>query len=650
MRDKFIFLQPKVNTPVLFLIFNRPEVSLQVFEAIRQARPCRLFIAADGPRSDRPEEAALCQETRELIDSRIDWPCEVHRLYRDQNLGCKEAVSSAINWFFSMVEEGIILEDDTLSNGSFFRFAETMLERYRDDDRVMHISGNNYQFGRIRGDGGYYASKSTHIWGWATWRRAWAHYDVTMSDFPAGWASAIHEEGLDQESWEWWRMAFENVKSGLVDTWDFQWQYAVIKNGGISLMPQSNLVKNIGIGSGATHTHTHTVHSRVSAVEQEDFSEPSKLPIYPEAEFFDFQRVVKNRRPPARFSTYADSGYAERLVALLLSARKYHPDASWTILALDRQIELLVSRALPQTHIQWIHLEQLEESYPRLKSVRSTRSKWDGYLTARCHFIHFMTSFLEEGEGLICLDADFCFFSGIEELEEELENSEIGITPHRFSKRIQSSIRYGIFNAGVTFFRKTPEALRCLEDWCQQCIECCSAELTETSYTDQKYLNAWPERYGNLKIIQNPGVNAAPWNIQGAGLIRGSDGWLIRGKKLSLYHFHGLREITPGGYYHGLALYKTFLSDDLRVAIYEPYIELINSARKQLANSSPVTLLPLPTGVDSTQKGAYESMLWSANELAALTDSLTWQTYCKKNPFESGVDFLRSVYRWLKKW
>jgi len=351
-----------------------------------------------------------------------------------------------------------------------------------------------------------------------------------------------------------------------------------------------------------------------------------------------------------KFITYADSGYAERLIALLLSAIKYHPDSHWIILALDKEIEPLVSKGLPEFKIKWVDLDQLEEIYPRLKFVRSIRSKWDGYLTARCHFVHFVTSSLEKGEGVICLDADICFFSSIDELEEELENSEIGITPHRFSIKIRSSIRYGIFNAGITFFRNSPEAIRCLEDWCQKCIECCSSELTEKSYTDQKYLNTWPERYKGVKIIQNLGINAAPWNIRGPALSQEADGWRILGKKLCLYHFHGLREITPSGYYHGLAIYKTLLTEDIRTAIYEPYIELINSARKLLSISSPVTLLPLKTGLDSTQKGAYESKIWAANELAVLTDSLTDRAYHRKNLVGLGIEKLLSIYRWIRGW
>ena len=123
------------------MVFNRPDTTKQVFETIRKARPAQLFVAADGPRENRPDEAEKCAEVRRIVDNGIDWDCKVHRLYRDKNLGCKIACSSAIDWFFEHVDEGIILEDDTLPHPTFFQFCEELLKRYRDDERIMLISG-----------------------------------------------------------------------------------------------------------------------------------------------------------------------------------------------------------------------------------------------------------------------------------------------------------------------------------------------------------------------------------------------------------------------------------------------------------------------------------------------------------------------------
>jgi len=181
MRDKFVPPVPPI-TPVLFLIFNRPNTTQKVFNAIRQAKPKQLFVAADGPRKGKEGEKEKYEQAREIIEQ-VDWNCEVRTLFREKNLGCKIAASSAIDWFFENVDEGIILEDDCLPSQSFFRFCQELLEYYRDDTRIMMISGNNFQFGKVRGEGSYYFSKYAHVWGWATWRRAWKHYDVNMKNF-----------------------------------------------------------------------------------------------------------------------------------------------------------------------------------------------------------------------------------------------------------------------------------------------------------------------------------------------------------------------------------------------------------------------------------------------------------------------------------
>ena len=164
---------------VLFIIFNRPETTKKVFSAIRAYRPERLFVAADGPRPGRPDDQEKCAAARALVQ--CDWPCEVHTRCLDANAGCRDAVSGGVGWFFEQVDEGIVLEDDCLPCPDFFRFAEAALERYRGDERVMHISGVNFQ---VRPAGAYF-STIPHIWGWASWRSAWRHYDVGMADFPA---------------------------------------------------------------------------------------------------------------------------------------------------------------------------------------------------------------------------------------------------------------------------------------------------------------------------------------------------------------------------------------------------------------------------------------------------------------------------------
>lgn len=239
-----------LDTPVLFLIFKRPDLTRQVFQQIKKAKPFQLFVAADGPRQDKAGEAALCQETRELVLQNIDWPCEVKTLFREKNVGCRVAVSEAVSWFFEHVEEGIILEDDCLPHQTFFSFCSEILNRYKDDEKIFHISGNNYQFSMI-GNGSYYLSRIPHIWGWATWRRAWKHFDVNITTFNERNKIAYFN---NPEINCYWLQNFSRVKKGPADEWSFQWAFALFLNKGFVIQPQYNLVRNIGFDERSYRT------------------------------------------------------------------------------------------------------------------------------------------------------------------------------------------------------------------------------------------------------------------------------------------------------------------------------------------------------------------------------------------------------------
>lgn len=235
--------------PVLFLVFNRPEPTFQVFEAIREARPDKLYIAADGPRSNRPGEAESCAQVRRVVD-RVDWPCQVQTLFREQNVGCRRAVSEAITWFFESEEEGIILEDDCLPSPDFFRFCGEALAMHRDEPRVMHIGGHVLLDAPGKED--LFFSRLVPIWGWATWRRAWNAYDSEMSRI----------DELDQLPLREWygsqatnvRKAIRRIHDDKVDAWGARWALSVLVNDGLSVVPRSNLISNIGFGKDATHT------------------------------------------------------------------------------------------------------------------------------------------------------------------------------------------------------------------------------------------------------------------------------------------------------------------------------------------------------------------------------------------------------------
>lgn len=252
-----------VRTPVALLIFNRPDTTERVFAEIARAQPAKLLVVADGPRSDRPGETERCLQARAIID-RVDWDCVVITNFADHNMGCKLRVSSGIDWIFEQVEEAIILEDDCLPEQSFFRYCDEMLEYYRDNERVGMVSGGNLQFGQQRGEGSYYFSKYTHIWGWASWRRAWKHYDRDLKHWPA-----FRDQGLLEQTFEtsgernYWRNSFQWVYDGSLDTWDVSWTFTAITHGMLQIVPNVNLISNIGFGINATHTHVVGVHANM---------------------------------------------------------------------------------------------------------------------------------------------------------------------------------------------------------------------------------------------------------------------------------------------------------------------------------------------------------------------------------------------------
>jgi hypothetical protein len=255
---------PRLNVPLLFLIFNRPDTTQQVFDEIRKAQPAQLFVAADGPRKNQVADYELCKKTREII-RQVDWNCRVFTRFQDENLGCRHAVSSAITWFFSNVEEGIILEDDCIPDQSFFRFCQELLEKYRDDERIMMVSGDNFQFGKRRTNYSYYFSKYFHIWGWATWKRAWNYYDVDMKSWPkikdGRWLIDIVK---DKNAEKFWEKIFENTYRGTINTWDFQWVFSCWIQNGLAILPNVNLVKNIGFDGNATHTKGKNMQANLS--------------------------------------------------------------------------------------------------------------------------------------------------------------------------------------------------------------------------------------------------------------------------------------------------------------------------------------------------------------------------------------------------
>lgn len=250
-----------LNTPIVFIIFNRPDKAQKTFEAIAKAKPKKLFVIADGARTHKAGEKEICDITRAIIDQ-VDWDCEVLKNFSEVNMGCKLRLSSGLDWVFNTVPEAIILEDDCLPAPSFFQYCDELLARYRDDNRIGMISGCNFQEGIQRGDGDYYFSRFCHIWGWATWARAWKKYDVNVSSWPElkaqDWLGSLGFKGAEQKHWD---VEFDRVHSKTLDTWDHQWTMTCWKNEMLAIMPNVNLISNIGFGAGATHTTGPSIHA-----------------------------------------------------------------------------------------------------------------------------------------------------------------------------------------------------------------------------------------------------------------------------------------------------------------------------------------------------------------------------------------------------
>lgn len=247
------------HSAVLFLIFNRPEMTARVFEAIRNARPRRLYIAADGPRSHVPADEANCRRAR-AIATDVDWPCEIKVRFRDRNLGCRRAVTDAIDWFFTHEPEGIVLEDDCLPRPEFFRFCDELLALYRDNQRIASISGSCFHTDGVQRHPSFHFGKHFHCWGWATWKRAWlaVHPDRPSDSRRRRRALAAISDG-DRCFPAYWRGIEELCALALVDSWAYRVSLSSFERWGdgegpLHVVPGVNLVENIGLGNQGTHT------------------------------------------------------------------------------------------------------------------------------------------------------------------------------------------------------------------------------------------------------------------------------------------------------------------------------------------------------------------------------------------------------------
>lgn len=266
-----------LNTPVLFIIFNRPETTRQVFEAIRKAKPRQLFVAADGPRAGKEGEKERCDEARRIATN-VDWDCEVKTLFRAENIGCGKGPAEAITWFFDNVEQGIILEDDCLPVQSFFPYCEFLLDKFKTDENVYLVSGTNMN-PAIKSIGSYFFSKYAGIWGWATWRRAWENFKYNVPELNDGNSKESVLKKTPIEIQKYVKGQITAILAGNLEAWDYQWWFYRIKADSVGIIPSVNLISNIGFGSNATHTFD--INSPLNKLETGELT----FPLKPAAKF-----------------------------------------------------------------------------------------------------------------------------------------------------------------------------------------------------------------------------------------------------------------------------------------------------------------------------------------------------------------------------
>ena len=288
-----------MKTPVAFIIFNRPDTTKRVFEAIRQAKPPKLLVIADGPRVDRLGEAEKCAAARAIIDG-VDWECEVLTNYSDVNLGCGKRPATGIKWVFEQVEEAIILEDDCLPNYSFFRFCELILEEYRYDQRIMMISGTNWLGEWKSNIQSYHFSYYGGTWGWASWRRAWQYFDYEIKLWEKNEIrERIRDVIADNEQFRSREKIYWNTykNPSTITWWDYQWGFARLLQSGLSIVPSVNLISNIGFGNDATHTKSN--ESAVANIKSTEIEFPLKINKFTVVDRdYDrklFHKLIKNK-------------------------------------------------------------------------------------------------------------------------------------------------------------------------------------------------------------------------------------------------------------------------------------------------------------------------------------------------------------------
>lgn len=291
-----------LQTPVVMLTFNRPALTRRVLESLAAVAPRRLYVVSDGPRADHPDDARLVGEVRALFEN-LSWPCEVVRDYAPTNLGLRTRVSSGLTAAFAAEERLIVLEDDCLPHASFFPFCEALLDRYADDERITSITGTNFQHGHRRTEASYYFSHRHHVWGWASWRRAWQHFDLAMSRWPefvaAGGMATVTDDPYEES---YWTRLYKQAYDGELNSWAYPWSFNCLAEGALCIRPNMNLVTNIGGADDPTHPN---LSARLHDLPLEPLGElrhPAVIVRHKAADMFEFDWAFQGKELRERFA------------------------------------------------------------------------------------------------------------------------------------------------------------------------------------------------------------------------------------------------------------------------------------------------------------------------------------------------------------
>ena len=241
------------NIPIAYFVFNRPECTKKSFSIIRDQKPKKLIIISDGPRAGNMDDKKKCKECLEIV-SQIDWPCDVKTNHSDINLGMKKRNITGLNWAFSFEDELLILEDDNLPIDDFFKFIEEVAPIYRNNEKIFQITGVNWQDNKIRGGASYYFSKYNNLWGWVTWKRNWKKYDVKISAWPNYKKSENWKKKCPNNTERYyWEKLFDDYYSNEINSWAYAWLFSAFYNNSLTVTPNVNLVRNVGLHGDGTH-------------------------------------------------------------------------------------------------------------------------------------------------------------------------------------------------------------------------------------------------------------------------------------------------------------------------------------------------------------------------------------------------------------